>query len=318
MTRVFKTDGGIMQLEPGDLRELEQLGATFAEVDCPTEQSLVDTCREATGLLVVREPITPWVLDRLPHCRVITRFGVGLDSVDVGAATARGIKVTYVPDANVHEVATHAVAMILALVRRLKQFDRVVARGGWGFVEPGRGMRRADRLVVGVVGLGRIGSAVAKAVDALGFTVLATDPLVSDGVLEGHDIRRVGLDELLTSSDVVTLHIPLSPDTHHMIDADVMARMKDGAMVVNVSRGGLIDEDALTRALRSGRLSGAALDAFEQEPLDAASPLRQLDNALTSPHAAHYSREAHRETIEKAFADMARVLRGDEPRYPVN
>lgn len=318
MLHVFKTDGGIMQVEDAYLEAFAGLDVKYEEVDARTEEAIVELCSDAAALLVVREPITAWVLERLPECRVVTRFGVGLDTVDVEAATAHGVRVTNVPDANIQEVAAHTLAMALSLVRRLPQFDAVVRAGSWGFAEPGRGIRRISSLSLGLVGLGRIGRLVASGACSLGFNVLATDPIASDEEAEACGARLVDLDELLTTSDVVSLHVPLTQGTRRLIDEAALGQMKQGAILVNTSRGGLVDESALASALESGRLSGAGVDAFESEPPDPANPLLKVEHAVFSPHAAHYSHEAHRETTSKAFADAGRVLRGEEPLYPVN
>jgi D-3-phosphoglycerate dehydrogenase len=318
VTRVVKTDGGFLPLEDEDRALFAGLGARLDELDCPTEEALLEHCADASGLLVLREPITARVLDGLPVCRVVTRFGVGVETVDVLAARERGVQVTNVPDANYEEVAAHALAMILALCRRLFPFDRAARAGTWRAAQVGAGIRRLDRLQLGIVGLGRNGGRLATMASGLGLsTIVAHDPLKSDAEIGSSGARAVSLNELLASSDVVSLHTPLTPETRHMIDARAIATMKEGAILVNVSRGGLIDEAALSRALETGRLGGAGLDAFETEPLPTTSTLVGLENVILTPHAAHYSQESLRETVRKACEDTARVLRGEPPRYPV-
>jgi D-3-phosphoglycerate dehydrogenase / 2-oxoglutarate reductase len=318
MHRVVKTDGGFLPLTDDDHKLLDESGARLDEVDCPTEDALIENCGDAAALLVLREPITARVLDRLPLCKVVTRFGVGLDTVDVPAASERGVLVTNVPDANSSEVAAHALAMILSLVRRLPQFDRATRRGDWNVPEIGRGMRRLDQLVVGVVGLGRTGSRLASAAAGLGFNVVGFDPFLSAEAQRERGAEPLPLEELIARSDVVSVHVPLTPETKHLIDREAISRMKPGAIVVNVARGGIVDEDALLEALTDDRLSGAGLDSYEHEPLPLDSPLLGAENLILSPHAGHYSQDSFRETIHKAVADVARVLQGNEPRYPVN
>lgn len=317
MTAVIKTDG-LLITEAEDVACLDGLGVDYREETCLTEDALIDKCRDAAGLLVLREPVTASVLDQLPECKVITRFGVGLDTVDVPAATERGIRVTNVPDANAPEVAAHALAMIMSLVRRLPHFTSAIRSGTWSYFETGQGMRRIDQLTLGVVGFGRTGRRVATAGAAIGFNVRAFDPLVPADVIRAGGAEPPDLEEIITGSDIVSLHIPLSPETRNLIDRAAISRMRDGAILVNVSRGGLVDETALAEALTAGRLAGAGLDAFAREPLPADSPLMNIPSVLLSPHAGHYSRESYRETVYKAFADVARVLRGEEPVYPVN
>jgi phosphoglycerate dehydrogenase-like enzyme len=318
VTRVVKTDGGFLALTEEDRDVLREVGGELEELDCATEDALIEQCADAAALLVLREPITARVLDALPRCKVVARFGVGLDTVDVHAASTRGIRVTYVPDANSSEVAAHALAMILSLVRRLPQLDRAARRGDWNVPEVGRGMRRLDRLSLGVVGLGRTGGRVATAAAALGFRVLGFDPLLGDDAIRDLSAEPCPLGALIAASDVLSVHVPLVPETVDLIDRQAIATMRPGAIVVNVARGGIVDEDALVEALADGRLSGAGLDSYVREPLPLDSPLLRADNLILSPHAAHYSHDSYRETIRKAVTDVARVLAGDEPLYPVN
>jgi phosphoglycerate dehydrogenase-like enzyme len=318
MPRVVKTDGGILRVEPEHVMLLAPCGVEFAEEDARTEEALVEKCRDAVALLVLAEPITDAVLRELRHCRVVTRLGVGLDSIDVPAATARGIRVTNVPDSSTEEVALHALAMILSLIRRLPQFDASIRDGRWSYLEVGTGMRRAGTLTLGLVGFGRIGRRVAAGAATVGFRIVASDPAVPDDAIRSYGAEPLQLGELLTQSDVVSLHLPLQPSTRNLIDAAALARMKPGSILVNVSRGGIVDEDALVDALVGGHLASAGLDVFAQEPLPDVSRLRQAPNTLLTPHAAHWSPEAYDETIRKAFTDVARVLQGLEPRYPVS
>ncbi|WP_432563586.1 C-terminal binding protein [Kineococcus sp. SYSU DK003] len=315
--KVVKTDG-LLEVSPEDLRSFAGLPVDFSERTCLTEDELIETCRDAAGLLVLREPLTARVLDALEGCRVIARFGIGLDSIDVPAATARGIRVTHVPAANGVEVASHAVAMVMALTRRLPGYHAEVAGGGWDFEGPGLGVRRTTEQTAGLLGFGRIGRRVAAALAAIGFTVQAHDPNLPDEALRAQGIRPVGLEELLAGSDVLSVHVPLTEATRDLLDAAALARLRPGAVLVNVSRGGIVDEAALAEAVRTGHLGGAGLDTFAVEPLPADSPLRGVPGILLSPHAAHYSADSYAETRRTAFEDLARVLRGEEPRFPAN
>lgn len=314
---VVRTDG-ILEIAQEDVDLLAEAGLDFREATCTSEQDVIDAARGASGLLVLAEPITARVLDALPDLEVVARFGVGLDTVDVPAATARGVRVVNVPDANTPEVAAHAIALILALVRRLPQHDHTIRSGRWGFGEGGVGTRRLEHLTLGILGFGRIGRRVAEGCRHLGLGVIVHDPHLPAEQIAAAGFEAVGFDELVARSDVLSLHVPLTDENRDLIDAEVLARMPQGAIVVNVSRGGLIDEAALAAALDSGQLSGAGIDTFAREPLAADSPLRGRPNAILTPHAAHYSTESLRETIHRAFADVARVLRGEAPRDPVN
>jgi phosphoglycerate dehydrogenase-like enzyme len=315
--RVVKTDGGRVVLTGEEQEMLARVPLSLEEIDGSTEQALIDGAAGAAALLVVKEPISARVLDHLSACKVVTRFGVGLDTVDVAAATERGVKVTYVPDANFKEVAAHALAMILALVRRLPQFDDATRRGDWNLAV-GSGMRRLDDLVLGIVGVGRIGGCVAVGARALGFTVLGSDPNLSDAMVRERGAEPASLDELIAASDVVSLHVPLSEATRDLISRQRIAQMRPGAIIVNTARGGILDEDALVEALAGGALAGAGIDAYEREPLALDSPLLSAPNVILTPHVAHYSLQSHREIVQKALTDVIRVLRGEPPRYPVN
>lgn len=268
--------------------------------------------------MVLREPITARVLDALPQLRVIGRFGVGLDSIDVQAATNRGIVVTNVPDSNITEVATHAVALALALTRRLHRYDRSIRSGKWDFEGPGAGVRRVSTQVFGLLGFGKIGQRVAASAKAIGFEVWAHDPFMSDEAISSHGVRPATFSDLIAGADVVSIHVPLIESTRNLIGAAELAKFKAGANLINVSRGGLVDEVALAAAVAGGHLAGAGLDTFAVEPLASNSPLRDLENVILSPHAAHYSAESYAETRLKAFRDVARVLGGKTPFYAVN
>jgi len=314
---VVRTDG-ILTVEPEDIAVLETAGFDYREATCTTEDEVIAAAQGAAGLLVLAEPITARVMDALPQLEVIARFGVGVDTLDIPAATERGIRIVNVPDANTPEVAAHATALILALLRRLPQLNAAVQSGKWGYRFGGEGMRRLSGLSAGLLGFGRIGRLVAENCRSLGLSVLVHDPFVPAERIAEAGFEPVSREELLARSDVVSLHVPMSAENRHLIDADAIAGMKEGAVLVNVSRGGLIDESALAEAVRSGRLSGAGIDTVETEPLPAESPLRGQPAIIITPHAAHYSAESFRETIHRAFQDVARVLTGEPPRDPVN
>ncbi|WP_082701525.1 C-terminal binding protein [Novosphingobium sp. FSW06-99] len=309
---VVKTDG-IIPTGPAHIAALAASGARLVEPTCLTEEAMIEHCAGADALLVLREPVTARVIAAMPNCRVITRFGIGVDTVDVAAAAAAGIIVTNVPDANIEEVSIHAIAMALSLSRRLPGYDAGVRAGQWDTLARGRGIQRPAAQCFGVIGLGRIGSLVARRARALGFKVLAHEP--SSVTVEG--VERLDLATLIERSDILSLHIPLTSATRNLIDARAIARMKPGAILINVARGGLVDETALAQALTDGHLAGAGLDTFDQEPLPADSPLRHAPNLIMSPHAAHFSAQSFAELVGKAFDDVARVLAGRPPVYPV-
>lgn len=310
--KVVKTDGIIPT--PADWHaRLAAIGADLVEATCLNDASMIAACADADAIMVLREPVGAPVIAALRQCRVVTRFGIGVDTIDLPAAAAAGITVTNVPDANVEEVATHALALALSLDRRLTAFDRVVRDGQFGVLGVGQGIRRQTERTFGVLGVGKIGRRVVERAMALGYRVIAHDPV--GAVPAG--VEPVGLDALIERSDILSLHVPLTAETENVIDAVAINRMPAGAMLVNVSRGGLVDEAALAAALHDGRLSGAGLDTFAIEPLPADSPLRDAPNLLLSPHAAHFSSDSFDELLEKAIADVIRVLTGEVPHYPV-
>jgi D-3-phosphoglycerate dehydrogenase len=317
MTLVVKTDG-LLAVEPEQMSYLEGLDVEFVEKECLTEEALIAACAHADAILALREPFTERVIKELKKCRVISRFGVGLDSIDVPAATRAGIRVTNVPDSNIDEVSTHALAVILGLLRKLKTFDRAVRAGRWDSLADGVGIRRLNQLTLGIIGYGRVGREVARKAKPFGLSIVAYDPYLTREIIQSQGVTPMALEEVIQRADVVSLHIPLTPETANLMSAERIASMKPGSFLVNVSRGGLVDEDALCAALKSGHLAGAGIDTVAREPMPANHCLREIEDVYLSPHAAHYSQTSYAEVRSKAFADVARVLRGQEPLYPVN
>ncbi len=268
--------------------------------------------RDADALLNTYLPLDAGALGGMDRCRVIARYGIGTDNIDLDAARQQGIAVTNVPDYCVEEVAVHAVAMALALQRRLPQGQVSLLDGGWG-VDALRPIHRLSAQVAGVVGLGRIGRQVAGHLAALGMTVLGHDPYVAD--LDG--VQLVGLEELLSTADVVTLHSPLTPTTRGMVAGPQLKAMKPTAVLVNVSRGPLVVLEDLVAALHDGVIAGAGLDVFDHEPPDP-ERLRDVPNLLATPHSAFYSEEALEESQRKAVGEVVAALTGQPLRYQVN
>jgi phosphoglycerate dehydrogenase-like enzyme len=261
----------------------------------------------ARGALVSTDPFTAEVIAAQPQLQVIARVGVGSDSVDLPAATASGIRVTITPGANDPAVADHTLALVLAALRRIPEHDAMLRRGEWnrtGVYLP----RQLSGLTVGLVGLGRIGRQVARRLQAFGTTVIGHDPEVA----EAEGIRLVGLDELLATSDVVSLHCPLVAATHHLIGAPELRLMKPDALLVNTSRGEVVDQAALVAALRAGTIAAAALDVFEGEP-PTGSPLLTLPNVVLTPHLAGLSTTSVAEMTARAATSVVDVVQGREP-----
>ncbi|MER6977628.1 C-terminal binding protein [Streptomyces carpinensis] len=240
-------------------------------------------------------------------CIGVVRYGIGYDNIDVSAAKEAGVPVSIVPDASTEEVASHAFALGLALTRRIPAGQAAISAGKWAGAVPAD-LPVLSKLQVGVVGMGRIGRHVARWWSAVGADVKAYDPIA-----QFDDVASAPVDEIIQSSDVITLHVPLNDETHHMISRDSIARMRRGAVVVNVSRGGLIDEKALADALRDGHLGGAGLDVFESEPLAADNPLRDAPNTFLTPHSAWKSRSSLSALQDGAVRRSRNLLGGEEP-----
>jgi D-3-phosphoglycerate dehydrogenase len=308
----------LVPVMPDNLSALATQGAELVIIDGRDRSALMSEAANADALVVLVEDIDSDVIASLEHCKVIARLGVGYDSIDVVAATERGIWVTNTPDANYREVAVHAISMALSLSRRLPVFDAAMREQRWASFMLGGEMRRPEAQTFGLIGLGRIGRRVAAMARAVGYRVQAFDPALASNAAGAEDVEIVSFREVLRTSDVLSLHVPLLDSTRGMIDRDALASMPKGAILINVSRGGLVDESALAESVRTGHLAGAGIDAFTHEPLEAGSPLRSMKEVILTPHAAHFSLEAWEEARQKAFEDVARVLSGAGPRYPVN
>ena len=270
-------------------RLLEEAGLRVRREACRTEDDVIARCPDATALIVQWAPITARVLDALPSIRFISRLGIGVDMVDLAAATRRGVAVANTPDYCIEEVACHTVALILDRARGIVELDRSVENGSWQPVQAFPAAMRPSLVTVGVIGYGRIGRRVADALRAIGFRVVVHDPMVPADAITAAGCEPLDLDRALAEAHVVTLHAPLTDATRHMIDASAIGHMRTGAYLVNTCRGGLVDEPALIAAIRERRLAGAGLDVFEREPLPADSELRDLAGVTLTPHAAWYS-----------------------------
>lgn len=288
-------------------------GIVLERHQCSTEDEVIEAARNADGLLVQYAPITARVLDALPQLRAVGRYGVGVDTVDVEAATARGVAVCNVPDYGTEDVSDHAIALTMAMVRGIARLDRQIRSGGYDYAEV-RPLHRTSHQVFGVLGLGLIGSATARKAKGIGFRVLGFDPLHEVGTITPGGVEVVDLGTLLSTVDILSLHVPLNAATEHILDAESIARLKPGASIVNTARGGLVDTEALAHAVRSGHLAGAALDVFEREPIPATSPLLALPNVVLTPHISWYSEESYGELKNRTIQNVVDVLEGRRPR----
>jgi D-3-phosphoglycerate dehydrogenase len=258
------------------------------------------------------------VIGAMARARAIVRYGIGVDNVDLAAARAHGIPVANIPDYCIDEVADHTLSFVLGLTRQVVAHTRHVRAGQWGLAVPVPGMRVLREQTVGVVGFGRIGRAVVQRLRAFGCTLLVHDPVVPGDAIAEAGARAVPLADLLAQADIVSLHCPSTPHTRHLVDARSLATMRRGALLVNLSRGDLVDTPALVAALESGQLGAAALDVFDPEPLPADHALRKLPNVIVAPHIASVSPTAVRALREGAARRAVAAARGELPANVVN
>jgi D-3-phosphoglycerate dehydrogenase len=271
--------------------------------------SLIAALKEAGAVIAGSEPYPPRVIDALPKLRVIARSGVGYDAVDLAACDRAGVVVMTTPGVNHHAVAEQTMALLFGVARNFPAADRRVREGKWKRVSGPRVMGST----IGIVGLGRIGQAVATRAVGVGMHVLAFEPFPNAEFLKSCPLQLTTLDDLFSRADYVTLHSPLTPETHHLINAKSLARMKRGSVLINTARGGLVDERAVCDALRSGHLRGAGLDVFEVEPLPLDSPLLQFDNVLLAGHVAGLDDESRYDTFKMCAENTIALYNGEWP-----
>jgi D-3-phosphoglycerate dehydrogenase len=310
------TDSVFPSLDPAKAA-LAKLNPTFRMSKSANSDDIIAVAHDADAILVTYAKLTRDILMQTTKCKAIGRFGLGVDNIDLTTAKEKGILVNYVPDYCIREVSDHAMALLLALIRKIPLSNKLVQSGRWEMpaVVP---IRRIEGTVLGLVGFGHIPRLVAPKARAFGMKVMAYDPYVKPEAFKAAGVESVDFDILLKKSDYVSVHAPLTPQTRSMMNAAAFAKMKKGAYLVNTSRGTLIDEAALTAALDAGQLGGAGLDVVAAEPLGKDSPLLGRDNVIISPHTAFYSIEALDELQSKCASDVARVLSGEKAVYPIS
>jgi D-3-phosphoglycerate dehydrogenase len=314
-TLIAVTDSPFPSLDPA-IAALRRVDPELRMAKSSSADDILAVAREADAVLVTYAKLPGELLKKLTRCKVIGRFGLGVDNIDIAAAARLGITVTYVPDYCLREVSDHAMALLLALARKVPFSNSLVQSGRWE-LPPIVPLRRLEGQVLGLIGFGNIPRALAPKAKAFGLKVIAHDPYVSADVAKAFGVENTSFEDLLGRSDFVSLHTPLLPATRGLMNADAFARMKQGAFLINTARGPLIDETALVAALDSDHLGGAALDVVAVEPLPKESPLLGRNNVILTPHTAYYSVEALEELQTKCASDVARVLSGETPVYPV-
>ena len=315
-TIIAITDSPFPSLEPAK-QKLARLDPEYSMAKSPSADDILAVARDADAILVTYAKLPGELLRQLTRCKAIGRFGLGVDNIDLLAAKALGIAVNYVPDYCLREVSDHAMALLLALARKVTLANKLVQSGRWE-VPPLVPLRRLEGQVLGLVGFGNIPRALAPKAKAFGLKVLAHDPYVAKKALNAAGVDGVSFDDLLARSDFISVHAPLLPATRGLMNAATFAKMKKGACLINTARGPLVDEAALVAALDSGHLGGAALDVVTTEPLPKDSPLPGRDNVILTPHTAFYSVEALEELQSKCASDVARVLSGEKAVYPIS
>ena len=296
-------------------RIITDAGYEFQSAQCTGEDEVIEFAKDALGIINIYAVINERVAKNLKKCKIIARAGVGYDMIDVKACRENGIEVTNLPDYCTEEVSDHAVALLMAVQRRLLQHHKNVVSGKWVDTLAGP-MRRLNTLTLGMIGFGLIGRRFAEKMRAIVPHIIAFDPYVRPELFEAIGVNRVELAEVLYQSDIISLHCPITPETQHIISADVIHRMTRKPIIINVSRGGLIDTQALVEGLKDDSITGAGLDVLETEPVPSGE-LLSLPNVILTPHAAWYSLESDYEDRTRPAEEILRVLRGEPPHDPV-
>jgi D-3-phosphoglycerate dehydrogenase / 2-oxoglutarate reductase len=302
---------------------IEHAGFELTAAQCKSEDEVIEVAHEAAAVVAQYATITARVIAELPNCRVIARYGTGVDIVDVEAATKHNILVTNVPNEWCeNEVADHAMALLLAVARNVTVYDRATRAGIWQW-QSGAPIHRLRGSVLGLLSFGAIARAIAARAAGFGMRITAHDPYLSGEEMAAAGAQAVSFDELVTESDHLVIQAPLTPQTHHLFDESRLRRMKPTAILINTARGPIVDDRALHRALSEGWIAGAGLDDIEEEPAKVRdwrpdNPLFGLDNVVITPHAAYYSEEAIDTVRHFAAEEVVRVLSGQPPLSPVN
>ena len=311
----------------GEMIRQAGIDVDYVKANCTTEAEIVEAARTADGIICVAtfQPLSRQVIEQLTRCRFIMSMGIGFDRLDVRAATERGILAANVPDYCQEEMSDHVMALILASTRKIITLNTLVRKGGWRQdPEPDiqRGiwptMSRLRDQTLGIVGLGRIARILVPKAKGFGMRIIAHDPYLDAGQFTALGVEKVELDTLLSESDFVTLHAPLTAATRHLLGPEQFKKMKMSAYLINTARGGLVDQVALYEALAAGRLAGAALDVTDPEPIRPDDPLLTLDNVIVTPHSAHASIPALMAVLMRPVEEMVRVFRGEWPVGLIN
>lgn len=312
---VAVTDYGFPNLKQEEAILLPR-GFRIVEGQCKTAEQVLELAREADAILTERAPVTKKVIDNLRNCKIIVRYGIGFDTVDIEAAKARNIPVVNVPDYQTGEVADHAMALLLSSVRKIPQIVSQVRKGVWDSTpRPIVGLQNAT---LGVAGFGNIGRDVAKRAQSFGIRTIGFDPFVPEAAFCEAGTEKVDWSVLLQTSDFISVHLPLTAGTRHLFDESAFAQMKSTAFLINTSRGPIIKTESLIEALRNQKIAGAALDVMEEEPISPDSPLLSMEQCLITSHCAWYSENSLNRLQRFAAMEIVRLFNGERPKHIVN
>jgi D-3-phosphoglycerate dehydrogenase len=299
-------------------RVLAEIGAEVVESKASSPSGILEVAADADGVIVNLAPITAGIIAGLDRCKVIVRYGVGFDTVDIEAAGKKGIFVVNVPDYCEEDVSDQAMALLLSCVRQTPLHDRETRKGNWN-IKSGGPMFRMKGKTMGLVGYGRIPQCLHRKLNGFGFgRMLVCDPFAAKDAVEANGAELVDFDTLLSQSDFISVHVPLSETTRHMFGREQFSKMKKTAIFVNTARGGIVDTSALYDALKSGTIAWAGLDVHEREPVGKEYPLFELDNVVLSDHVGWYSEESQADLQTKAALSVVEALTGRVPRFTVN
>jgi len=296
---------------------LKPIDAEVVIENCSTEEEMIIACKDADGVLLDQAPMTAKVIESLTKCKVISRYGVGYDNVDVEACTKKKIYVANVPDYCMEDVSDHAMALFFSCVRRITLRDKQVRQGGWNMDRSG--IYRIKDKVFALMGFGNIARCLIRKLSGLGLKkILVYDPYVSKEIIEALGAQKADLETVLAEADYISLHMPVTPETKGIINKKAFSLMKNSVILINTARGPLIDEEALIDALSNGKIAFAGLDTHNKEPLLSDSPLMKMDNCILTDHVGFYSDESMKELHTKIAQNIKAVLEGGKPIYPVN
>lgn len=298
-------------------RIIGEAGFELKDYQVKDPEGLIPLVKDADAIVTQYSDVSRRVIEQLDHCKMIIKYGIGVNNIDTEAATERGIYVCNVPDYGVEEVSDHAVTMMLALGKKMKILEKAFREGDWGYSSTMPLYRLCD-CTLGLVGFGRIPQLVAKKMGGIGLRILAYDPFIDQEKAAALGVTPTDLDTILRESDFISVHVPLNESTRHLIGEEGFRKMKKTAFVVNTARGGVIDEKALVEALLAGQIAGAGVDVYEEEPVKPDNPLLHMDNVIATPHCAWYSETAITALQRKVAEEVVNVLKGNEPFHCVN